>query len=244
MAGVPWHFIFESLAYLVAFRVYTRSRDAGGDFLSDSNRLTVIVAALVGAAAGSRLLYVLEDFHRTRAHLFDPLYWISGKTILGALLGGTMAVEWVKRREGIRRRTGDLFALPIAIGIAIGRIGCLLSGLSDDTFGTPTTMPWGIDLGDGINRHPVQIYEIAAMLALAYLLSRARSPAFVEGDRFRLFLFSYCVWRLLVDSFKPEPKYAGLSTLQWTSLAAAAWYTRDIWRIYLRTRQRAGVANV
>ncbi len=143
---MPWHFLFESLAYLAAFRIYIWSRQRNGDFLDTSTRRSVIVAAVLGAAVGSRFLYWFEDPPRTLAHWNDPAYLLAGKTIVGALLGGTLAVEFMKRRAGIHRRTGDLFALPLAIGIAIGRIGCLLAGKQDDTYGLPTTLPWGIDL--------------------------------------------------------------------------------------------------
>jgi prolipoprotein diacylglyceryltransferase len=57
--------------------------------------------------------------------------------------------------------------LPLAIGIAVGRLGCFFAGLDDFTYGTPTTLPWGHDFGDGIARHPVQLYESAAMAAFA-----------------------------------------------------------------------------
>ena len=70
--------------------------------------------------------------------------------MVGALLGGTVAVEWIKRRLGVTQRTGDLFAIPMCVAIAIGRLGCFFSGLGDHTFGSPTNLPWGVDFGDGI----------------------------------------------------------------------------------------------
>ena len=143
-------------------------------------------------------------------------------------------MELIKRRSGIRQRTGDLFAVPLAVGIAIGRVGCFLAGTQDDTFGLPTSVPWGMDLGDGVRRHPVQLYEVAAMILLAVLLTRVRGPRFAAGDRYRIFLFAYCCWRLLIDFLKPAPRFANLSTLQWACAAAALWYAKDIWRIIER----------
>lgn len=151
---MPWHFVFESLAYVVAFRIYVHSRAKEGDFLTGTLRWNILVAAAIGAAFGSRLLYWLEDPSKTFHHWDNIPYLLAGKTIIGALLGGTIAVEFLKWRSGISQRTGDLLVLPLAVGIAIGRIGCLLAGLQDDTYGTPTSLPWGIDLGDGIRRHP------------------------------------------------------------------------------------------
>jgi prolipoprotein diacylglyceryltransferase len=179
---VFWHLVFESLAYLAAFRLYVWQRQRSGDFLETGTRWTVIVAAIAGAAFGSKFLYWLEDPVRTAHEWSNPEYLLAGKTIVGALLGGTIAVELVKKRSGIRRRTGDLFALPLAIGIAIGRIGCFLAGTEDGTYGNPTGLPWGVDLGDGVRRHPVQLYEIAAMLMLAIFLRRVHPPRYAEGD--------------------------------------------------------------
>jgi len=78
----------------------------------------------------------------------------------------------MKRYIGLRTSTGDLYAIPLALGIAIGRIGCFLTGLSDNTYGTATNLPWAINFGDGIPRHPTQLYEIAFLLALIPLLLR------------------------------------------------------------------------
>ena len=66
-----------------------------------------------------------EDPVFTLRHIFEPVYLLAGKTIVGGLLGGTFSVKWLKRRAGITRRTGDLFAIPLAVAMPIGRIGCL-----------------------------------------------------------------------------------------------------------------------
>jgi phosphatidylglycerol:prolipoprotein diacylglycerol transferase len=139
----------------------------------------VIAAAVAGAALGSKLLYLLEDPQLTLHNLHNPAYLIGGKTIVGGLAGGLISVELIKRYIGLRQSTGDLYAIPLALGIAIGRIGCFLTGLSDNTYGTPTTLPWGINFGDGILRHPTQLYELIFLLALIpilYLVLRAIVP--------------------------------------------------------------------
>ncbi len=180
---------------------------------------------------GSKFLFWFEDPARTLAHWNSIGYLIGGKTIVGAILGGTIAVEWVKRRAGVTRRTGDLFAAPIAVGIAIGRIGCFLAGIQDDTYGIATTLPWGVDLGDGVRRHPVQLYESAVMLVLAFLLARIGPPRYAEGDRFRILLIAYFGWRVLVDFLKPGIRFGGMTAIQWCSIAALIWYAPDLRRI-------------
>jgi prolipoprotein diacylglyceryltransferase len=221
------HVIFESLAYFIAFRIYLYQRRRG-DPLSDSTRLSIVVAGAVGAALGSKFLAWFEDPAATFARWNDPVTLMAGKTIVGGLLGGTLAVEWIKRRLGISTRTGDLFALPIVAGIAIGRVGCFFAGLGDLTYGAPTALPWGIDFGDGIRRHPTQLYEIAAMALLALAIHWFARRPHRTGDLFRLFLTSYLAWRLFIDFLKPEPRWLALTTIQWTCLAALAFYRRDI----------------
>ncbi|MGI8958683.1 MAG: prolipoprotein diacylglyceryl transferase [Bryobacteraceae bacterium] len=230
-----WHFVFESIAYVVAFRLYLWQRREHGDFLSTQTRWTIIVAAIAGAAVGSKLLYWFEDPVRTLHEWKNFRYLLGGKTIVGALLGGIIAVECAKWHAGITRRTGDLFAVPIALGIAIGRLGCFLAGIKDDTYGLPTTLPWGVDLGDGIHRHPVQLYEIVAMGALIFLLRHIRPPRFEEGDRFRVFVIAYCTWRVFIDFLKPGVFLGGFTILQWACIAALIWYARDLERLLSRT---------
>jgi phosphatidylglycerol:prolipoprotein diacylglycerol transferase len=125
---------------------------------------------VAGAAIGSKLLFWLEDPQLTLHSLHNPAYLVGGKTIVGALAFGLISVELTKRYIGLRTSTGDLYSIPLALGIAIGRIGCFLTGLSDNTYGTPTRLPWAINFGDNIPRHPTQLYEILFLLALIPLL--------------------------------------------------------------------------
>jgi phosphatidylglycerol---prolipoprotein diacylglyceryl transferase len=236
---IPWHFLFESLAYMAGFALYQRARTAAGDFLSTPNRSSVIVAAIVGAAVFSKVLGWFEDPDEMLRHWREPAFWLGGKTIVGALLGGTVAVEWAKARLGIHERTGDLFAVPLCAGMAVGRIGCFLAGLDDHTYGIATSLPWGVDFGDGIRRHPTQLYDIAFLALLILLLKSV--PARRRGDHYRLFLFSYCAWRLAVDFLKPAPTFAGLATLQWVCLAAVIYYGRDVQAMFSGRRNRGEI---
>jgi phosphatidylglycerol:prolipoprotein diacylglycerol transferase len=145
---------------------------------------------VAGAAIGSRLLFFLEDPQLTWYNLHNPAYLAGGKTIVGALAFGLLTVELTKRYIGLRQSTGDLYAIPLALGIAIGRIGCFLTGLSDNTYGTPTNLPWAVNFGDGIPRHPTQLYELAFLLGLLPILyriqvaimNRGKSPQLMWGQ--------------------------------------------------------------
>jgi phosphatidylglycerol:prolipoprotein diacylglycerol transferase len=226
---IPAHLLFEALAYIVGFEVYRRARARQGDHLSDATRWTVIAAAAIGAAIGSKVLFWLEDPRLTIEWLrTDPSRLVGGKTIVGGLLGGTIAVEIAKWYAGERRSTGDLFVVPICAGTAVGRIGCFLGGLEDHTFGTPTSLPWGIDFGDGIARHPTQLYEISFMIAVIGVALRVapRAVALRNGDRFKLFMLAYLTFRLAVDTVKPAATLGAMSAIQWACLLGIAYYVR------------------
>jgi prolipoprotein diacylglyceryltransferase len=224
------HLVFETLAYFIGFRVYLQLRRQQGDVVSDGTRWSIVAAAVVGAAIGSKVLFWLENPALTWQHATDPVFLMSGKTIVGGLAGGLIGVEGTKFVLGVRESTGDLFAVPLAIGAAIGRIGCFLTGLSDQTYGTPTALPWGVDFGDGIARHPTQLYEALFLVALAAALTRVARRPHVNGDLFRLFMVAYAGFRLTIDFLKPEPQFAGLSSIQWASLGILLYYARDMRR--------------
>jgi phosphatidylglycerol---prolipoprotein diacylglyceryl transferase len=231
------HLIFEALAYAVSFRVYLSLRGRWGDALGEDARWWVIAAAAAGSAVGSKLLYWLEDPQFALTHWRYLTYLIGGKAIVGGLIGGLVAVEWTKRRLHITRSTGDLFALPLAVGLAIGRIGCFLTGLDDHTYGIRTTLPWGVNFGDG-PRHPTQLYEIAFVLLLGTVLCRLAKQPHREGDLFKVFMVGYFGWRIAVDFLKPDVRvFLGLSSIQWACLAMLVYYADDLWR-WLQTPHR------
>jgi prolipoprotein diacylglyceryltransferase len=212
------HPLFETLGYVGGYALYRRERRRQGDALTEDKRWVVIAAAAIGALIGSRALGLLEQAPRMGLHWADVLR-PGGKTIVGGLLGGWIAVEVAKRFSGIRSRTGDLFAVPLCVGIAIGRIGCFLAGLADDTYGKATTMPWGVDFGDGVRRHPTQLYELLFLVALGWLLWRWNAKPHVNGRIFRAFMAAYLTWRLAIDFLKPQPLVHGMNWIQWACLA-------------------------
>ena len=212
------HPFFEALGYAGGFAMYQWQRVRTGDRLTDDLRWTVIAAAAVGALIGSRFLGLLEEAPR-RGLTWHDFLLPGGKTIVGGLLGGWLAVELAKWVAGIRSRTGDLFAVPLCVGIAIGRIGCFLAGMADATYGTATSLPWGVDFGDGVRRHPTQVYELVFLVGLgAFLWWMGRRPH-REGALFRWFMAAYLAWRFAIDFIKPEPVFHGLAVIQWACLA-------------------------
>ncbi len=170
-------------------------------------RLTYLAVLVVGAGLGAVLF--------GSANL-----WLSGqggiaRSIEGAVAGAILAIEIYKRIAGITLRTGARFALPFAAGVAVGRIGCFLSGIDDFTYGTPTGLPWAHDFGDGVPRHPVQLYESIAMAAFAaaYLWRVTRNDRFVIAQGFYLAVGFYGAQRFVWEFLKPYGTLLGPFTL-------------------------------
>ena len=211
------HTAFEAAGSAAGMLLYAFLRKRQGDPVDDHSRLWVLAGAAIGALLGARLLSWIGEPGLPLSQLF------AGKTIVGGLLGGLIGVEVTKKLIGVRTSTGDLFVFPLITAIVIGRIGCFLTGPADRTHGLPSDLPWAIAIGDGVSRHPVALYEIAFLLALAPLL---RIELRRNGDRFALFLMSYFAFRLVIDFLKPYPValFGGLSAIQWGCVAGVAYY--------------------
>jgi phosphatidylglycerol:prolipoprotein diacylglycerol transferase len=195
------HQSFELLAFGVGAALYRRGgRHHGATDPLAPPGVWVTLGCVFGALLGSKLTAALELPHVVWA---DPGALLRGQSMVGGLVGGWLGVELMKRVHGLRDSTGDRFVLPVAVGLAIGRVGCFLAGLPDGTYGTETDLPWGVDFGDGVRRHPVQLYEIAVVLVLALLLTRPSRLATLPGMRFRLFFDAYLLWRVGIEFWKP-----------------------------------------
>jgi len=231
------HFVMEALAYGVGLYVSLfrrlHSDNRGLSAITASQRSSISVGALVGALAGAKLLVMAQhiDLLGQDWRLF-ALMMLQGKTIVGALLGGLMGVEITKKIIGVRRSTGDSFVYSVLWGTAIGRVGCFLTGLSDRTYGTATNLPWGVDFGDGILRHPTQLYEIAFLVLLFFVLrgcdSAREKPhrlSLWEGDLFKIYMIAYLGFRFCIDFIKPEFRpLLGLSAIQIACFAGLIYY--------------------
>ena len=236
IASLHPHVVFDVLAYAAGFALLIRGIRARGDVVDAHTRRLVSAAALIGGVIGSHVLFAFEDMATLHVVAADPVRVLQGKTIVGGLVGGLLAVEFVKARRGVTVATGDLLVLPLVLGIAIGRIGCFLTGLDDGTSGTATGLPWGVDFGDGVPRHPTQLYEIV-FLALLLVAIRFASQPRPAGDAFKLFLLGYLSFRVLVDFIKPATRIAGMSVLQWTCLAVIVYYAPHVPRLLTEVRR-------
>jgi len=157
----------------------------------------------VGAVVGGFLAGSLVSF-------VGPAPTLS-HSVAGVLAGAIVAVEIYKVVRGIRGSTGVAFTGALTLGIAVGRWGCLFSGLPDRTFGSPSALPWAVDLGDGIGRHPVQLYESGAMALFlaAYVAGLAARAPWALRRGFYALCLAYGAQRFAWEFLKPYPALVG-----------------------------------
>lgn len=223
------HTLFDLAAWasaVLAARWQHRRWPSDANALARITEPSYFIALALGALAGA---WLLGSANSLRSLLATPSH-----SVAGALAGGILGVELWKWRRGIRRSTGGAFVLPLAVGIAVGRLGCFFAGLTDFTYGTPTALPWAVDLGDGIPRHPVQLYESATMALFACLYVRARAAGAPWATRhaFHALVIVYAAQRFAWEFVKPYPSVVGpLNVFHLLMLGliayGLAWWRRD-----------------
>jgi phosphatidylglycerol:prolipoprotein diacylglycerol transferase len=216
------HDLFSIAGILVGLGLYYRELRLRA--MLDQRILFISLAVLAGGGIGGRLLLAWEHLPAYADLGTAPLTWViehSGKSLIGAIVGGWAAGVMAKRAFGYTRSTGDCYALAIPVAVAIGRVGCFLSELP---LGTPTTMPWGISVPAGaaaafswcpgcdLPMHPSMLYEIAFNVAAAVVIIRLRHRVPVQGDLLKAYLLAAFVFRFGVEFVRGNvPQAFGLS---------------------------------
>jgi phosphatidylglycerol:prolipoprotein diacylglycerol transferase len=231
--AVNMHWVFEYTAFFIAFRYYIFLRKLSSDPISSTNRLSIILGAIIGAFLGSRIMALLEN----PAIEFSMLSFgklLNVKTIVGGLFGGLLGVEITKWKLKEKQSSGDLFTLPIIIGIFIGRIGCFLSGINEFTYGKETSFVAGMDLGDGLKRHPLALYELLFLAMLFFALKKLwYQNKLPSGLLFQFFMLSYFGFRFFIEFIKPNTFFLfGLSSIQWLCIVCFLYYRKTIITIF------------
>lgn len=228
---ISGHLLFETLAFFVGFRYFLYLRKKQIDTISDSNRIWIIIAATFGAFFFSRLFGTFENPDTFLRSHNKFLYFYANKTIVGGLLGGLLAVEITKKILNEKYSSGDLFTFPLILAMIIGRIGCFTTGIYEETYGEVTSSFLGMDLGDGLSRHPVALYEIFFLILLAIFLKLTeRNNQLKNGYRFQLFMVLYLLFRFLQDFIKPGYTFFwGIGTIQLSCIIGLMYYRTIIW---------------
>ena len=195
-------------------------------------------AALLGGIVGSRLYYVVQNYDSVSDDLIGNLFSGSGLVWYGGAIGGAVAVLlWAAYRRFLGLALLDLVAPALALGYAIGRCGCQLSG--DGDYGKPWDGPWAMAYPDGtvptdVAVHPTPIYETLAMGLGAWILWQLRDR-FRTGVLFALYLLYAGAERFLVEFLRRNEDAAlGLTTAQLESLAMIA--AGAVWIVVVRRR--------
>lgn len=234
---VPSYSFFMVLAVVVGLLLFwreTRRQQAASE-----RTFYVLLGALFGGALGAKLPMMVLYGREMLAELPRLTLLISSRSIVGGLAGGAIGVWLVKRRLGITGRRGNLFVPGIAAGVAIGRLGCFLRGCCG---GKPTGLPWGVDFGDGIARHPTQLYEALFMLAvLAVGLVAVRRFPEPAGLVFKAFMIVYFTFRFLIEFIRDEKLvWQGFTLFQLVSIAMVVFYAVDMAILMKRTQEESG----
>lgn len=239
---VPAHGLFVGLGVLAAVVVFVSEARRRGH--TDDRLLIVVTGALVGGALLMRLGTWLQHVDLRANASFAEQWAYGNRSVLSGLVGAWLGVHVAKRLSGYKLRTGDLFAPAVAIGLAVGRIGCMLT----EEPGTPTGASWGIALDRvdaarlgspaGVPLHPSFAYEIAfhlAAFAVIWFWVRHRSTP--PGEVFVWYVAAYGVFRFLVEFVRGnEVVWEGLTRPQ---LFLAAAIPLVVLRIVLRARAGA-----
>ncbi len=210
-----------ALGFLAAGAVLARRfRELGkpGDWSYE-----MVFAALIGGVVGSRVDYLLQNWNKVSDDLLGNLFSGSGLVWYGGVVGGAIGVLlWARRRDWLSLTLLDVASIPLALGYAIGRIGCQLSG--DGDYGIASGVPWAMSYPHGTvpttqEVHPTPVYETVAMGLVALLLWQWRDR-FRPGGLFGVYLMLAGLERLLVEFIRRnDDVVAGLTLPQLVSLA-------------------------
>lgn len=226
---IHMHLVLEYLAFFIAFRYYVYLRKKSDDIISSNNRLSIIIGAVFGALFFSRVFAFLENPIVNYQQGWFVI--LNNKTIMGGLFGGLLGVEMAKKIIREKHSSGDLFTLPIILGIIIGRIGCFLAGIKEFTYGTETSSFLGMDLGDGIIRHPIALYEVVFLLFIFFFIKKhqQKNTGLESGTYFKVFMVLYFTLRFVIEFIKPNTfLIIGLSSIQYLCLICLLYYSNFI----------------
>ena len=200
----------------------------------------IVFAALLGGVVGARGYYLIQNYSAVEHDLLGSIFSGSGLVWYGGAIGGAIGVlAWMRWRDAMQLRMFDMCATALALGYAIGRIGCQVSG--DGDYGIRSSLPWAMGYPHGtvptplgVTVQPTPIYETVAMCLLAYLLWQLRDRV-RPGVVFALYLVLSGFERLLVEFIRRNTEvWAGLTAPQLESivlmivgLAWLAWMARE-----------------
>lgn len=206
--SIHWYGVMYALAFLLGIWMLPRMLSAARLDLKAQERESIFLAAFLGVVLGGRLGFVL--FYGADYFLEHPLkifaVWEGGMSSHGGFIGVLLSLLLLARRKHIDfLRLCDAVVIPVAVGLALGRLGNLING---ELYGTVTQLPWGMEFpgAEGF-RHPTQIYAIAKDIFIAAVcwLHLSRTHADRPGKTAAIFCILYAILRFTVEIFREQP---------------------------------------
>jgi len=216
--------VFVSLALLSGIFVYII--ELRRDHIESANAFYIAMFAILGGVIGSKLPIILIYWQELNSSPHPFAVLLSGRTIVGGLIGGAAGTFLAKKLFKIKERLGNQIAIPVTVGMAVGRVGCLLRGCC---YGKATSLPWGIDLGDHVARHPSQLYEILFDILLAFYLAWRKKQGVEPGELFKIFLNGYLSFRFFLEFIRVEKiAFIGLTDFQVLCVISLIYINRNL----------------
>lgn len=220
--GIHWYGLLYFAAFVLAWFLVPHLQKYRQLTLSADNWSSLISAAVIGVIVGGRLGYVF--FYAPSYYLENPLQifavWNGGMASHGGFIGVAIAMLFVLRKKTWDDilRIADVIVIPVAIGLGLGRLG---NFINQELYGTVTSLPWGMNFpgADGL-RHPIQLYDFAAMMLLAAALFLSLRSSVKPGRTLALFLILYSIVRILIEFIRDQagvPVYI-LTEGQWLTI--------------------------
>jgi phosphatidylglycerol:prolipoprotein diacylglycerol transferase len=222
------------LALAFAVGIYLAKRRASNIGIDARIIMDLGVYILLSSIIGARLLYVLSNLNEYKTQPVEIIFSRSGFVFYGGLILASIITIWyLKRRDLSVGKIADVIAPSIAIGQAIGRIGCFLNGCC---YGKQTTLPWGVmiagrDPFDLTPLHPTQLYSSAGNLIIFFILTYLWKRRKFDGQIFLMYLILYAVTRFIIEFYRGDTPYIlfNLTLSQLLSIfifAGALWLLR------------------
>ncbi len=198
--GIPAYSFFVSLGICFGLLFYLMNLKQ--QHKTSEGAVKIVFSALICGLIGSKIPLILEG-----RHWVEVLY---GKSIVGGLVGGLFGVIAIKKILGIKLKLGNVIAPSVALGMAIGRLGCFFNGCC-----VGVTASWGFDFGDGFLRLPTQLFEMGfhgiAFILLVYYQNKVKTP----GILFKFYLLAYFTFRFLLEFIRMNPLiFLGMTVYQ------------------------------
>lgn len=201
--------VLIATGFLVALGLAVKQ--AGRTGISQDRILDFAIYTLLAGIIGSRIFFVATNWSYYRVRPADMVkIWEGGLVFYGGVLFALLTALWYARRKGLPLwQTADIWAPSIAIGHAIGRLGCFCAGCC---YGRPAEgLPWAVTFTDpgslaikGVPLHPSQLYEsVGEFLNFLVLITMRRHQSF-QGQLFWVYILNYSVIRSVVEMFRGD----------------------------------------